>query len=521
MAGLDGFILRIYERTRPNYVHLLLGLVVLGVQLVIIPIYAFLLLPIYGATVSQFVRTAIGFELATGIFGTLGLFAIALRRHATAIRWLRDDPQVPLTEAWSSAVLDAPWTVLLIVLWYSACALPPAIYTGTVLHFALLTELLYMVGLTFLIAGAGVFMFLFFELALRPVIWSVANELPADWQPPRRGVQMSFKLLFFLPAISLFNAMAVGAASTNSLDRNGRLAVIVTVALGLSATLALALNLMLRNAVLAPLGRLRSAMGAVAAGDLDVRLPPVSGDELDEVAAVFNRMTNRLRIAEREMRESRARIVVAADEARRRLERDLHDGAQQHLVLLRLKLGLLQRQLEADPALAHLAAELGGDVSNALAELRNLAHGIYPVALESEGLGAALAEVARTAPIGTSLEIATSGRYPPQIEAAVYFCCLEALQNAGKHAGQDAVAVVRLAEHDSSLTFEISDSGWGFAPSEQAASFGLQNMSDRIGALGGELSIKSAPGGGTRVCGRIPLPVVHQPLRAYASSRGV
>lgn len=503
-GSLDRFFVRVYERFRPNYVHLLIAIVAVFIQVLVIPAYAALLRPIYDATWSEQLRVFLWFEVWLGTLGAAGMFVIARRRHQSAIRWLRDDSAIDVRDVWTSAVLDFPRTVLLLVGWYALCCLPPAIYTGILLDFSLVTELLYIVGLGCLIAGAGVFIFLFFETALRPVVLrELAEELPASWIPPRPGLLLRRKLLIFLPAINLFNAMAVGAASTNDLDRDSRLAVIVLTALGLSGTLALAMNLMLRNSMLAPLDRLRTALQAVAGGDLRIQVPPMGGDELDEITAAFNDMTHRLAAAEEEMRASRARIVVAADTERRRMERDLHDGAQQHFVLLQLKLGLLERQVDdGDPELSAKLDELKADLRAGLQELRDLAHGIYPSVLENDGLAAALSETAQRAAIPTEVRPSGVTRYDRDVESAVYFCCREALQNASKHAGDGATAKITLAENEGVLRFEVADSGAGFDVGRTDA-HGLQNMRDRIGALGGELHIDSAPQRGTCVTGRI------------------
>jgi signal transduction histidine kinase len=243
----------------------------------------------------------------------------------------------------------------------------------------------------------------------------------------------------------------------------------------------------------------------VAEGDLAVRVPVVSGDELGELAASFNAMVGRLQRHDEELRESRTRIVTAADGARRQVERDLHDGAQQQLVLVQLKLGPLRKRVEADPEAAALATELREDLAAALTSLRDLAHGIYPAVLEAEGLPGAIAEAAQRAPIPTTVDVDGVGRLPADLEVAIYFCCLEALQNAGKHAGPGATATVTLATGTTGLEFAVADDGRGYDTAATAANAGVQNMADRIGALGGTLRIASAPGHGTTVRGDVPL----------------
>ena len=149
---------------------------------------------------------------------------------------------------------------------------------------------------------------------------------------------------------------------------------------------------------------------------------------------------------------------------------------------------------------------LGHGLENALGELRNLAHGIYPPVLRDYGLQAALAAAARRRIPPAALVADRIGRYTEEMEAAVYFCCLEALQNAGKHAGSDATAAIRLWERDRRLYFEIADDGVGYdVETAPHAGQGLANMSDRIAALGGTLAVESTPGRGTTVRAKIPV----------------
>jgi len=208
-----------------------------------------------------------------------------------------------------------------------------------------------------------------------------------------------------------------------------------------------------------------------------------------------------------ELRASRARVVAASDAARRQIERNLHDGAQQHLVALAVNLRLVQQLADADPAAAkELLTQLSLDVSDAVQELRSLAHGIYPPLLVDRGLAEALGAAAGRAAIPTAVDAAGTGRYPQDVEAAVYFCCLEALQNAGKHAGDGAAARVRVWEEAGGLLFEVADDGAGFDPANRTSpGAGFVNMGDRVGAIGGSVDVQSSPGRGTRVAGRIPL----------------
>jgi signal transduction histidine kinase len=207
-----------------------------------------------------------------------------------------------------------------------------------------------------------------------------------------------------------------------------------------------------------------------------------------------------------QVRESRARIVASADRERRRIERDLHDGAQQRLVALRIKLELAEEALRRDPEAGPARIrDLGADVEQTLEEIRALAHGVYPPLLSDEGLGEALRASALRAPLPATVSVDGIGRYAPEVESAVYFCCVEALQNAAKHAGPGANVSVRLTEDDR-LRFEIRDDGAGFDPGVARRGAGLTNMRDRISAVGGDLELSAAPGEGAAVIGSVPVP---------------
>ena len=206
-----------------------------------------------------------------------------------------------------------------------------------------------------------------------------------------------------------------------------------------------------------------------------------------------------------ELRASRARIVAATDAERRRIERDLHDGAQQHLVALAVNLRIARQLNEPGNAeVNELLEQLRQDMREAIQQLRDFAHGIYPPLLMDAGLGQALAAAAARAPVPARVQ-ADVGRYPQEIESAVYFCCLEALQNAGKYAGDGAKATVHIHEDGGRLVFEVKDDGQGFDTQAKGLGAGFTNMNDRLGAIGGELRVESAPGAGTKLTGTVPL----------------
>jgi signal transduction histidine kinase len=207
-----------------------------------------------------------------------------------------------------------------------------------------------------------------------------------------------------------------------------------------------------------------------------------------------------------DLRASRQRLVAAQDEERRRLERNLHDGAQQQLVALGVQLALARRVAQKEaPGLAESLETLQTQTTDALENLRDLARGVYPPLLADEGLVAAIDAQARRAPLPVRVESDGLGRYPQDVETAVYFCTLEALQNAAKYAHPKEV-VVRLRLDGDDLVFTIRDDGQGFDQATTKLGSGLQNMADRLEALGGDLSISSAPGRGTTIEGRLSVP---------------
>jgi len=204
-----------------------------------------------------------------------------------------------------------------------------------------------------------------------------------------------------------------------------------------------------------------------------------------------------------ELRASRQRLVAAQDEERRKIERNLHDGAQQQIVALTVKLRLAQSLAAKDPGKTEeILADIQSEAQDSLETLRDLARGIYPPLLADKGLAEALTAQAKKAAVPVDVVSNGLGRYPPEVEAAVYFCCLEAIQNAAKYARASRTEV-QLAAEDGSLTFSVSDHGAGFDPATTPPGSGLQNMRDRIEALGGTLEIASSPDRGTTIAGRI------------------
>jgi signal transduction histidine kinase len=214
-------------------------------------------------------------------------------------------------------------------------------------------------------------------------------------------------------------------------------------------------------------------------------------------------LTAELRATIDQLLASRRRLVEAQDAERRRIERNLHDGAQQQLIALAIQLGLLAESAD-DPDLVRQAIpDLKAQLSTALDDLRALARGIYPPLLAEQGLVMALRAQSARSPVPVVVEAGQVGRYPQEVESTVYFCALEALQNVAKHA-RATQATIRLSCSGGTLEFSVSDDGAGFPAAATRHGSGLQGMSDRLAAHGGTLAVRSQPGQGTTITGRLP-----------------
>ncbi|TMK36606.1 MAG: hypothetical protein E6G58_05145 [Actinobacteria bacterium] len=238
-------------------------------------------------------------------------------------------------------------------------------------------------------------------------------------------------------------------------------------------------------------------------------LTPTESTLVDDLAAQAGlvlrnvALTGQLRARLEELRASRQRLVGAQDEERRRIERNIHDGAQQQLVALAVKQRLAASLVGRDDERARtMLEELQIETNAALDDLRDLARGIFPPLLADRGLAAALEAQARKAALPVTVDAGGIGRFPQDVETTVYFCTLEALNNVAKYA--DATrATVRLANGNGALRFEVTDDGRGFDPAVVGYGTGLQGMADRLAAVGGELTVRSAPGAGTTIAGTV------------------
>jgi signal transduction histidine kinase len=217
-----------------------------------------------------------------------------------------------------------------------------------------------------------------------------------------------------------------------------------------------------------------------------------------------------LKASTADLAASRIRLVESADAERQRIERDLHDSVQQDLVAVRIKLDMVAEAFREEPSRGEIMlASVGRQMDDVLEALRSLARGIYPSLLSERGLAEALKSVARRSPLPVAVDARGVGRYPEDVEVAVYFCCLEALQNAVKYAGHFATVTIQVRDETGALEFQVRDNGGGFDLDEVADRHGLLNMRDRIEAVGGTLMLSSQKRRGTVVRGRVPLSASH------------
>ena len=325
------------------------------------------------------------------------------------------------------------------------------------------------------------------------------------------GTSMRLKLIALVPMLMLFAAFA---GLVISIEPGSDLSASSTKALVTAGTILLLgvpVALLLAYATLQPLEDLLRATERMREGRFGTRVPRLALDEYSILAGSLNQamdgLAERQRLAERnvelldEVSASRARLVTAADAERRRVERNLHDGAQQRLVALGLRLRMAEEQAAADPELQAMVAEAATELAGATQELRELARGLDPQVLSTGGLEAALRQLAERATIPVEVQT-TSERFPDPVESTIYFVASESLANIAKYA-QAGRAIVSAKRQGGRLRLEVRDDGIGGAQAEPGS--GLAGLADRVEALGGTLTVTSERGEGTAVVVELPL----------------
>ena len=493
------------ERAGTRAVEWALVLATIWVLAIAIPLTNSLQFLVFGASLEQVLRSmaimGVGSALVMAVLGAK--FMADAKPLRAWFAGSHDEASAVAAHEWIIAGL--PRVILVGAVVFAVMVVPAAAIVGRTYGLGPIGVLAFVAASLVMVTGSAIFAFLVLEQALRTVLREI-NLLADTSAVVARGVSLRAKVMWFVPISVLFATTSISPIRTGRFSQDVELAIMMTAAFGATITFGWVMATLLRRSVLERAELLGQALGRVGVGDFGQRLVASYGDELDEIVHDFNAMTERLAAHDADLRESRARIVTAADESRRQVERDLHDGAQQYLVLMELKLGLARRAIEADPAkAADILDEARGDLAHALTELRDLAHGLYPAVLETDGLAAALRAAGERSSLPVTVASDGLGRAESEVEAAVYFCCLEAMQNAGKHAGEGASIAVTLGTSDGRLRFTVADDGRGYDTEALGTSHGLQNMADRIGALGGELAIESTPGRGTTVAGSVPV----------------
>lgn len=407
------------------------------------------------------------------------------------------------------------------------CEVPAILWFRTTQHLDV-SLLVTLVAILAPNAAAAFFLYLGLELLLRPIVRDAAKHLDAsDDLPLVAALSLRQKLLFGLPVVNFMTAYVTAAFVEQSSNLTVRIALALAAALAVTLTVSMLFTTTLVHAFSDPIRRLIDGTSRVGRGDLSVSVDVLSGDEIGVLGRHFNQMTEGLRerarveaalavlaqsnvelegrVAEQidEIRDSRARIVEAADEGRRRVERNIHDGAQQQLVAISLDLRVLAEEA-ADLPRAAIKERLQAAYANlrvSLDDLRELARGLHPAVLTTDGLEAALTQLAARAPLPISIA-APEERFPEYIETAAYFVAAEVVANAVKHAQARRIRI-RVAELDGNAEIEISDDGQGGA--EPSPGSGLAGLVDRVEAVGGSLAIVSPHGVGTTVTARLPL----------------
>lgn len=514
---MDAWLRRLYDKHPVQYAlfALVIGVVEATVLGVMHDVYFGSV--IYGVSFKQ---GLVVFALGEGGLAVAGLVTLVLcwGPLVDLTRWLTGNPRTP--ELARAVLASMPSFARRFTLTFVIAAVFTALVPGQVFLLQQAHSLDAWNLLLTLVAGGGpiiytgVFVWFFLEFMLRRILADAARWIADPPERPRSsGLGIGGKLTLGLAASTAGSAEFVtalwqtrGSGSTGMLNIVG-LTVLAAVPYLLTTALAVALM------VLAPVRELIRATRAVAQGNYGVRVPVTTEDEFGLLTTTFNAMVEGLQERERlrgdneglvrDLMASRARVVEAADAERRRIERNIHDGAQQQLVAVTLDLRMLQENLASLDS-----SELGGAVSEAaenlktaLADLRELARGLHPSILTTDGLSAALKQLCDRSPVPISIEAPTQ-RYPEQVETAVYFVAAEALANVAKYA-QATAASVKVSAVDHSLTVTVADDGVGGA--DVANGSGLLGLSDRIGAVGGRLRVTSPRGAGTEVSAVIPL----------------
>lgn len=475
--GIEAFFDAAHRRLGRWYMQTLVVATVLLVGLVIVPIEDLTQLPLWSDRGFAAWRDVFPFMITATISGAIVLPMVVRLRHPSLFALQRGESP-PALDVWHEAVTKVPMTALIgMLLWSMPVNFGAMAWVARHENMDAQTYAAAVVLQWLLSVGSGASCFLLYELAWLPFARQVAADLPPTFVPAQ-GLSVNRRLMLVTTTVTLSIGCEAAGLSMGFDDRNVRIWVIVLGTVGLVCTfiglfLALISSSLTRrvNALIASLRKLgRDAEHSW--------ILPSTGDEFDSVGRLLNRTISMLDERGRGLQESRARLVAVADDTRRRTERDLHDGAQQHLALVSLRLGLLARRASERPDLAPSISRMRVDLAEALDELRRLAHGIYPVALELDGLPGALEAASRQSAVRVEFDAPDDlPRWRREVEAALYFCCWELIRSVSSV--PDATVQVTLGRKGK---FTLT------APCE-ADEATVMFLQDRIGAVGGDVSV--------------------------------
>ena len=421
--------------------------------------------------------------------GPLVLAPVLWVRHRALFRLQRGQSVDPV-EVWKAAVTKVPMTSIV-----SAALWGPIVIFGGIAwvgHHEAFSRGMYVAAAIpqfMMLIGSAAFYLVLYEVAWLPFARQVAPDLPPDFVDDS-GLSVRRRLVLITTASTFTIGCEAAGLAMGFEDRGVRIWIVVLGTVGLVATYLGLLLALLQFGFTRRVDELSRSIGSIGLGRAKFHVYPTSGDEFDAVGRALNRTVDLLDEHSRGLQESRSRLVAVADETRRRTERDLHDGAQQHVAMVSVQLALLARRAADRPAVVDSVARMRAELGEALDELRSLAHGIYPVALEHEGLVAALTAAGRQSHVPVVVDAAADvGRWARDVESAFYFCCWELIQAVARGGGSDRPVHVDLAERNGVLSIAIDAP----LPAELHDRPTVLFLEDRIGAIGGEVWIDASP----------------------------
>ncbi|MEY2571203.1 MAG: hypothetical protein QOE63_1553, partial [Acidimicrobiaceae bacterium] len=452
--AINRLVARVYRRHRTSYLAVLYGFSVLWVLVAVVPGYLLLVDSFVDLSLDDYLRSVAAFDAAV-LVTAVAMVPVVRWRFAAVRRWLRADRDADAAEAWNALVVEFPLTISMVGIALHLVALPAALYVAHLagLSWAGALALLLLFGA--INTGTFQFAYLACEPALWPVITEVARALPEQTETKRR-LSYGTRVLAACMVMNLFTGVVVAAVAAPRGGLEARMAATLAASVGVVGTLSLGLALALSRSLRVQLGRVGAALRKVEGGDYHTRLVPMTADEFDDVSHSFNAMARQFVVHEDDLRESGARVVMAADDLRRRSEQELADGPLLRLVELRSVLDEVPlHAADADVTAARLD-HIVEETASVLTSVRDFGHGLFPAVLASDGLVVAIEEAASRSSVATTVR-AAGDRCPAEVEIAAYFCWVEAIRHV-ERAGGARLSIV-LACNDRQLEFEIRSEG--------------------------------------------------------------